>query len=337
MRKKILVTGGAGFVGYHLIKHLQNDPDVSITMIDNLWRSSMDTHLSDLLKNTHTLYKEADVSDPKTFDGLGTFDHVYHLAAVNGTDNFYKMPAEVLRINTLSLFHVLEWMKNHNAGGKLMFTSSNEAYASNLEAFNTLPLPTPENVPLSIADTYNPRWSYGGSKLIGELAVIHYAQSYNFRAVIVRPHNFYGPRSGYGHVIPQIIERIIAETDPFPIYGAHDTRSFGYISDAVSAMVDVMNHRNTDEKVPHTIHLGSMDEIVIKDLIEKLFEIAGWHPEELVIHASPQGSVRRRCPDTSKLRDMIGYDTKTTLEEGLRATFEWYKNNPRLTNSSGNK
>ena len=108
-------------------------------------------------------------------------------------------------------------------------------------------IPTPENVPLVISDTYNPRWSYAGTKLIGEQFVIHYAAKYGLRALIIRPHNFYGPRSGSEHVIPEFCARIEKRVDPFPIYGADNMRTFCFIDDAVRAMEMLMDSKKTDK------------------------------------------------------------------------------------------
>lgn len=326
---RALIAGGAGFVGYHLIKRLLRVDDVEITVLDNLSRTGCDAHLERLVGDPRVTLVEADLTDPAQYDRAhGPFDQVYHLAAINGTGSFYEIPHEVLRVNVMSLFHVLDWMKRTNPEATLMFTSSNEAYASNLEAFGALPLPTPEDVPLSIADPYNPRWSYGGSKLIGELIVINTARAFGLKAVIVRPHNFYGPRAGYGHVVPQFIERIVARTVPFVIYGGDETRSFAYIDDMVDQMARIMELPRVPGETL-TLHLGSEEEISIVDLSERLFEIAGWRPSAVELQPPPRGSVKRRCPDTTRVRGLLGSGRLTPLSEGLARTFAWYRDNPR--------
>src|SRR3989344_2102346 len=243
--KKILITGGAGFIGYHLSLRLLEayGEDAELVLVDNLQRGKMDEDMKRLLRDPRVKFVSLDLTDQAAYPKLGNgYAHVYHLAAVNGTKWFYEMPHETLRINTLTLVYMLEWFRKENKEGKFCFTSSNEAYAGGLNAFGILPIPTPEKVPLVIDDTYNPRWSYASTKLIGELFVINYAKMHNFRALIVRPHNFYGPRAGYkGHVIPDFCERIAARVDPYPIFGADDTRTFCYIDDAVRAIAMLMN------------------------------------------------------------------------------------------------
>lgn len=328
--KNILITGGAGFIGYHLTKLLADDSDAAITITDNLQRGRMDDDLKSLLATRPNVsFIQADLTERLAFETLGTdFDQVYHLAAVNGTKHFYDAPHAVLRTNTLTLVHILDWVVSLPKKPKLMFTSSNEAYAGGLNAFGTLPIPTPEAVPLVIDDPYNPRWSYAATKLIGELFVIHYAAKHGFPAVIVRPHNFYGPRAGYDHVIPEFITRIAARTEPFQIFGVDETRSFCYIDDAVLAMRMLMDAANVGSERPETVHIGSTEETSIRALAETLFDVAGWRPSRIESKPSPAGSVKRRLADVSKIESLVGWSSKITLREGLARTNAWYEQHP---------
>lgn len=326
--KKILITGGAGFIGYHLSSRLAKEGH-DLTIVDNFFRSRHDEDLAALLVMPNVKLIEADLTKLESWDLVGSgYDEVYHLVGINGTKFFYEIPHEVLRIGVSTTMNVLEWFrtKNNKPGAKILYTSSNEAYASALEAFGALPLPTPESVPLVIADTYNPRWSYGGQKLIGELFFIHYSKAYNFRMAIVRPHNFYGPRAGYEHVIPEIVGRVSAKVEPFPIFGADDTRSFCYIADAVEAIQRVMESTTTDGG---TYHIGTTEETGIKNLIEKIFELMSWRPAKVDIKNSPEGSVKRRLADVSKIKKDTGWEATTSLAEGLRKTIDWYLAHPK--------
>ena len=328
--KKILITGAVGAIGCHLSRHLLTDSKNQLVLVDNLQRGKIDNDFSELLKNERVTFIEADLTNQEFYKTLDTdFDQVYHLAAVNGTKLFYQMPQEVLRVNTLTLIYILEWIRGLVKKPKLCFTSSNEAYAGALASFNQLPIPTPENVPLVISDTYNARWSYASTKLIGELFVIHYAKAYDFSAVIVRPHNFYGPRSGYDHVIPEFIDRIFKKTDPFSVFGSDDTRTFCYLPDAVRGMQMLMDSEKTNNQPIETVHIGATDEIVMIDLLKKLFNIIGWEPKKLDVQSSPQGSVKRRLADITKIKNLVGWEPETSLEDGLKKTIEWYKNNPK--------
>ncbi len=327
---KILVTGGAGFIGLALARRiLESDPTAEIVLVDNFARGKDDNDLKQLTADPRVTVLTLDLTDPASYQKLGNgYDHVHHLAAVNGTDLFYKIPHEVMRVNMLTLIYMLEWFRKYNAGGKFLFTSSNEAYAGALEAFGTLPIPTPEDVPLVIADPYNPRWTYATTKLAGELFVIWYAEMYKFRAVIVRPHNFYGPRAGYNHVIPQFSLRIRGKTDPFSIFGADETRSFCYIDDAVEAMQMLMHSEKTDRWPIETVHIGSGEEIAMRDLADIMFSISEWRPEKIEMKDGAEGSVKQRRPHIGKIEKLIGWRPKTSLKDGLRKTMEWYGRNP---------
>ncbi len=324
---KVLITGAAGFIGYHLAKRLAGQ-GANVTLVDNFALGKADDAFRALCAHKNVDCTEADLTDPHAWETLGGgFDHVYHLAAINSTRLFYDMPQEILRAALLMNLNAVEWFRKHHAEGKILFTSSNEAYSGALEAFGNLPLPTPENVPLVIADPYNPRWSYAGTKLIGELLFIHYAKVYMFRMSIVRPHNFYGPRSGH-HVIPDVIERIRSRIDPFVVPGFDETRSFCYIEDAVEAVQMVMESTMTDFG---TYHIGTSVETKVGELVEALFHMAKWHPSKVEVAPGPAGSVKRRLPDVTKIKRDVGWEAKTPLEEGLRRTYEWHLSSGTLS------
>lgn len=333
--KQVLITGAAGFIGYHLARTLAAQSDTKVVLVDNLQRGGgFDAELQELMLLPNILFLGYDLTERLSWHMLEQvscglhdgFDEVYHLAAVNGTKHFYARPHDVLRTNTLTLIHALDWIATLKKKPRLLFTSSNEAYAGALSAFGQLPIPTPEDVPLVVDNPYNARWSYGGTKLIGEQFVIHYAAAHQIPSVIVRPHNFYGPRAGYDHVIPELIERIVAQHDPFRLVGHRETRSFCYIDDAIDAMIRAMTHATP---AAPTLHIGSEVETQIGDLAGHLFKIGGWSPAQLAYDASLKGSVSRRLADTTRIHELTGWIATTPLEVGLRKTFDWYRAHPR--------
>ncbi len=316
---KTLITGGAGFVGYHLAKRLA-DQGHEIVLADNFVRQENGY--------TNGTMIQADLTDPASYDKLGTgYDYIYHLAGINGFRQFMDIPHEVLRVGAAATLNILEWfrVKNNNPAAKILFTSSNEVLTGAYEAFSALPIPTPENVPLVIADPYNPRWSYAGSKIISELFFIHYAKAYNLRVVIARLHNLYGPCAGYDAMIPKFIERIKNRLDPFPLFGQDDSRASCYIADAVEAMQMVVESPATDGQ---TYHIGDSRETTIKILLETMFEIMRWRPKEFDIKPSPNNTATRDLLDVSKIKRDTGWETKTTLQDGLRKTIKWYLAHP---------
>lgn len=322
--KKVLVTGGAGFIGYHLANYLSGFP-YEVTIIDNLSRGKMDDEFKALVSKDNVIYINGDLTDKDCYGLLpGRYDYIYHLAAINGTRYFYEKPQEVLRVNILALMNLLLWIDGTKCG-KLVFTSSSEAYAGTIRSFSDCRgfIPTKEDIPLAIDDVFNARYSYGGSKLIGELLTINFCRAKEVPFSIVRYHNIYGPRMGFEHVIPEFCGRIYKKESPFDIFGGDETRAFCYVSDGVRATKMVME---TSECNGEIFHIGnSTEEIRIEDMAEKLFGIAGFE-SPIRKNLAPEGSVSRRCPDTSKLNRYIGYEPEVDLNKGLSLTYSWYMN-----------
>ena len=306
---KILVTGGTGFLGSYVANHLY-DNGHDVTICDNNFRGKIDDFVS------HLDFIKCDLTDKDEFKKLDTdYDCIYHFAAINGTGYFYEIPHLVLKVNTLININILDWCVENNIR-KILSTSSSEVYASTKD----VKIPTDENVQVSVDDIYNPRFSYAGSKIFGELLFLNYHTKYNLDVRIVRPHNIYGPRMGFKHVIPQVIERIYKKEEPFKIYGYDQSRSFCFIDDAVNAMELVMDTTECSGKV---LNIGSGIETNIKELIRSLFDISDYHPEIDLVDA-PQGSVDRRCPDISLLSDLTDYKPLVNLHQGLEKSYDWY-------------
>ena len=320
---EVLITGGAGFIGYHL-SNLLAGQGYNVTILSNLTRGKDDKEFKDLTKKPNVHFINADITKKENLENLDKqFDFIYHLAAINGTRNFYDIPDKVLKVGIIGMFNILDFFVKQKKG-KLLFSSSSETYAGSLKLLGkNFPIPTPEEIPLVIDDPSNVRWSYGASKMLSEVAIHSYSKVFDTnKFCIVRYHNIYGPRMGHDHVIPQVIERIINKENPFKIFGAHETRTFCYIDDAVFATQLVMESRETDGK---TINIGRGDEeIRISDLAEKLFNIADYHPD-IKHQPSPEGSVSRRCPDISKLMQ-LGFNPKVSLDIGLELTYNHYFN-----------
>ncbi|MFI1252508.1 NAD-dependent epimerase/dehydratase family protein [Streptomyces netropsis] len=316
MRKKILITGGAGFIGLHLADKLAATCDV--TLLDDFSRGRSDEQLSQLLGRVTLV--EHDLTTPVP-DGLlaDDFTEVYHLAAVVGVVHSNEEPQRVLRTNLLATVHLLDWFTTLT-GATLCFASSSEAYAGSVEA-GVAEVPTTEDVTLVVSDPTVARSSYGFSKIAGELLCRNYARTFGFALRMVRFHNIYGPRMGYEHVVPQFIERLLGGADPFPIYGADQSRAFCYVDDAVDA-ITALTALPTKETL--LVNIGNdQEEVLIEDLARKVFETVGRRPA-VDIHPAPPLSPLRRLPDLTRLRALTAYDPKVDLSEGLRRTYEWY-------------
>ena len=319
---KVLITGGAGFIGFHLARHLSSQ-GFDIHIADNFQRGKRDGDFNSLLKQKNVKLIQLDVTKENQFSKLDNdYGQVYHFAAINGTGNFYKIPDQVLKVGAVGTINVLEWFSRKNKNGKILFSSSSETYGGLLNILGSrFEIPTPENVPLVVEDPKNVRWSYGASKILGEVAFFSYAKARNFKKFsIIRFHNIYGPRMGCEHVIPQFIGRILKKENPFRVFGSGQTRSFCYVDDAVKATQLVMESDSTNSK---TIHIGnSSEEVQIIDVAKKLFKIAQAAPK-VQIEPAPEGSAKRRCPDITKLSS-LGFNPKINLAKGLELTYNWY-------------
>ena len=320
--RRIIVTGGGGFIGYHLAEYLSRQANTQVTIIDNHSRGAADEMFAELAARENVIALNEDMTQKNFYAKLsGRYDEIYHLAAINGTKNFYERPYEVLRVNLLSLINMLEWCTAENCGA-FLFSSSSEAYAGTINRFYADDfIPSREDIPLTIDDVTNPRWSYGGSKIAGELLTLNYCRSRSVSFRIIRYHNVYGVRMGFDHVLPEFFRRVHERVNPFPIFGGQETRAFCAVEDAVAATEAVMLSGKCDGEI---IHIGnSTQEIKILDLLALVFDVADFHPA-VEVRPAPAGSVARRCPDTSKLFKLTGFEAKITLAEALPKMYHWY-------------
>lgn len=323
---KYLVTGGTGFIGSALVKRLLND-GYDVRVLDNNLRGQA-ARLSGIMDRIE--YIEADIRDAEEVNKacLGV-DGVIHLAYLNGTEFFYSKPELVLDIAIKGMTNVIEGCMTTGVK-ELIFASSSEVY-------QTPPrVPTNEEVPLSIPDVSNPRYSYGGGKILGELMAINYGRNHFDRVVIFRPHNVYGPDMGYEHVIPQFVLRMkdlakeSKEKIDFPIQGSgKETRAFVYIDDFIDGLMLVI------KKGEHLgiYHIGTMEEVSIEQVA---LETGKYFSRKIRIVPGPlqEGGTKRRCPDIAKMKS-LGYDPKIKISEGLKVTVQWYDKNPKEANNKG--
>ena len=318
MPKRVLITGGAGFIGYHLAERLSADPKTAVTLLDNLSRGRRDDQLDELLSRPNVDLVLGDVTDLRVWDALPPeYDDVYHLAAVIGVKHVVERPEEVVRVNALSTLWLLDWLER-SPNAKLLFSSTSEAYAWT-QRFHELPVPTPEDVPLALTDLRDPRSSYAGSKIFGELAVTQACAASGRLFSIVRYHNVYGPRMGSDHVIPELYERAARGDDPLTVFSPDHRRAFCYVADAVEATIAAMAAADG-----RTFNVGNdREEITIRRLAELIVQRFD-PPPAIVAAEAANDPVVRRCPDLSVTRTALGYEPKVDLAHGLDLTLSWY-------------
>lgn len=309
LEPNVLVTGGTGFIGSYLVKALV-DAGQRVRVLDNDFRGTA-SRLEAYRGRLDLVV--GDVRDPATVSAATRgIETVYHLAAINGTRHFYEIPDQVLEVGVLGTINALLAAREHKVKTFI--------YASSSEAYQTPPMvPTPETVPLTIPDSLNPRYSYGGSKLIGEILSFNYGRGH-FKTIVFRPHNIYGADMGYEHVVPAFAVRLRRLIEAhgkdgaieFPIQGTGlETRAFCYIDDFVEGLM-LLAARGEDQSV---YHIGTQEEVTVRQLAELMARLSGVRVT-LKEMPAPAGATPRRCPDISKLR-ALGYSPKVSLEQGL--------------------
>lgn len=315
---KILVSGAAGFLGYRLAYVLAQNLENTIICVDNGIRGAFDEAYMVLTQQPNVEHYDIDLNDFNMLEALpDDVDVIYHLAALNGTQNFYERPFEVVRCCTLPTLNLLQKYTPLKRLRRFVYAGTSESYASTVTRFGWQ-VPTAEDVPLGIDDIFNPRWSYAAGKMHGEVATITACNQFSIDFSIIRYHNAYGPRMGDKHVIPDFYNR--ARNGVFALYGYEDTRSFIYVDDAVRATIAVAEAVGTRGEV---VNIGASREITMLEL-GKIMMNVGCFTGEIELHPSPKGSVKRRCPEVAKLHRLTGFKEEWTLEDGLKATADFY-------------
>jgi nucleoside-diphosphate-sugar epimerase len=321
--RRILVTGGSGFIGSSLVKALLRAGHRLRVLDDNSRGNAR--RLKDVATDIDFVSGDVRNAEAVAAAASGT-DEVHHLAFINGTEFFYTAPELVLDVGVRGMINVIDACRRHGIGTLLLASSS--------EVYQTPPkVPTDESAPLTVPDPLNPRYSYGAGKLISEIMAVNYGRKFFDRVLIFRPHNVYGPDMGFEHVIPQFAVRLhmlaaehpAAGRLPFAIQGTGaETRSFCFIDDLVAG---VMAMREKGEHLG-IYHVGTTEEVTIADLARRVARAAG-REIELVAGEPAAGGTPRRCPDISKLA-RLGYKPRVPLDEGLKPTLDWYWRNADL-------
>jgi len=317
MAKTYVVTGGTGFIGSALVRRLVEEGH-RVRVLDDNSRGAA-RKLDDMAGAIEMV--TGDVRDPHAVkQAIRGADSVCHLAYINGTEFFYSQPERVLEVAVKGMINVLDACLEHNVR-ELVLASSSEVYQA------PPVVPTPEDVPLSVPDPLNPRYSYGGGKIISELLLLNYGRKFFDRAIIFRPHNVYGPDMGREHVIPQFAMRMAAlAAKPgvmdFPIQGTgRETRAFVYITDLMDGVMRVL------DRGEHLgiYHIGTDVETTVADLAHAVARCFGREIRVVPGELRPGGPLRR-CPDITRMH-ALGYQPRVPLAEGLAKTVDWYRRN----------
>lgn len=320
--KRYLVTGGSGFIGATLVRRLLERGD-TVRILDNHSRGAM-RRIADVLDDVEAV--ECDIRDASKVTAAGKgIDAIVHLAYVNGTEFFYKHPELVLDVAVRGMINVLDACRA-NEIGELVLASSSEVYQMPPQ------VPTPEAAPLIVPDVMNPRYSYGGGKIVCELMAMNYGQKGFQRVMVFRPHNVYGPDMGWEHVVPQFIVRAADAVKahpqgpvPFPIQGdGSHRRAFVHIDDFTDGLLCVLD----DGKHLNVYHIGNPEEVTIRELAVRVLACFG-REVAIIPGEAPAGTPERRVPDIGKLRK-LGYEPRIPLSAGLPPVVDWYISHAHL-------
>ena len=315
--KRVLVTGGAGFIGSFLVDELLRR-DAEVRVVDDLSRGRRE-NLKDCYDKIEFLkgdLAEKDIAKK----ALRDIDICFHLAAVvGGVEYMNSHPAEILKTIPTN-YNVIEMCRRMD-NERLLYTSTACTYPVNLQE-NVDQLPLKEDDVLKYGA--RPDSDYGWAKLLGEIQCQAYYKVYGMNISIVRPFNPYGPRESFdpkdSHVIPALIRRAVSREDPFLVWGSgQQIRAFIYIEDVIEGMIlAVEKALNADP-----INLGSSEYATVRELAELILKLTNYDVSIVWDKTKPEG-VKVRKSDMSKASHLLGWKPKISLKEGLKRTIDWY-------------
>jgi nucleoside-diphosphate-sugar epimerase len=310
MSRRFLITGGAGFLGTHIAERLaaQND----IVLFDNFRRDSLQA-VPELREHRNVTLIEGDVLDPAAVDrAVEGVDTVFHLAAIAGVDSYYRESLDTLRVNILGTINVLEAAARHKVAHFVDFSTS--------EVFGPDALWVAEDSPHGLGPVSDRRWVYGTSKLASEHLTLRYGERFDFACTVVRPFNVYGPRQTGEGAISNFC-RAVAHGKPITVYGSGSAiRAWCYVSDLTDAVERMVGNPRA---AGHVFNIGNPREVTTTLGLARA--VARLVPgTEIVFREVDRAEVRSRVPVIRRAEELLDYNPKVTLEEGLRRTVDHF-------------
>lgn len=305
---RVVLTGGAGFLGSHLADHLLAQGH-DVIIVDNYVTGSPN-NISHLIDDSRVTVMEHDCSEP--FDVEGTVDFVAHFASPASPDDFKRIPFEVLKVGSRGTENCLDLAVEKRA--KFIFASTSEVYGDPAIS------PQPETYWGNV-NSLGPRAVYDEAKRYGEAATMAYHRHRGVDTKIIRFFNTYGPRMRLddGRVVPNFIAQAL-RGEPLTVYGDGSfTRSFGYYKDAIDCVYRLMM-----SDVHEPVNIGSQEERTILEFADAVIKATG--SSSTIVHLPfSEDDPKQRRPDTTRAKERLGWEPTTSLDEGLAHTIEYFR------------
>jgi len=320
---KILITGGAGFIGSHLTDRLVGDGH-EVVVVDDLSTGSIKNIRQHKKNKRFHLAVDTILNESLMTEIVSTCDHIYHMAAAVGVKLIMNRPVETLETNVKGTETVLTIANKYKK--KVLIASTSEVYGKIMNGNGSPPLK--EDADRLMGATTKRRWAYACSKAFDEFLALAYFEEKRLPVIIARLFNTVGPRQTgqYGMVLPNFVQKALIGK-PIIIYGdGSQSRSFTHIADVVEALVKLMD---APQAIGQVINVGNREEITIQALAEMVKEMTSSTSEiEHISYDRAYGpgfeDMQRRSPDISKLKDMIGYEPQNDLRSIVQSVIDYY-------------
>jgi NAD dependent epimerase/dehydratase len=311
--RRVLVTGAEGFIGSHLVELLL-EAGADVRAFVHYTPSGRVGWLGDHVEEIELV--SGDVRDgERVMSAVAGVDTVFHLAALIGIPYSYDAPESYVQTNVVGTYNVCNAARRHEVR-RMVQTSTSEVYG------------TARQVPISESHPLQPQSPYSATKIGADMLAMSFYHSFETPVAVMRPFNTYGPRQSTRAVIPTILAQLLAGSEEIRLGATSPTRDFNFVTDTARGFMAIAE---CDRALGDVVNVGSGREVSIGDLVGLLIEVTGADARVVTDEARlrPQGSeVQRLLCDNTRAKEWAGWEPQVTLEEGLRLTAEWMRENP---------
>jgi UDP-glucose 4-epimerase len=322
--KKVVITGGAGFIGSHLAERLLSSGDVEIVIFDS-FRHGHNTNLDAISENPAIRLVNGDIRNQKQVENLldEDVDIVFHLSSIVGIEHYCKDPLEVIDVNVLGTRYVAEMALKRNF--RVLYASTSEVFGRNPK------IPWSEDDDRVLGSSTVDRWSYSSSKSLCEHMLFALSQHQGLQCSIVRFFNVYGPRQNPIFVVSRGVQRVLNGKSPIIYDSGEQNRCFTFIDDAIEGMILASE---SEDAIGEAFNIGSNTPTTIREVSEIILELgdpSGKITLESLdtreLYGSKYEDIGLRVPNNSKAANVLGWKPTTSVRDGIASTIEWAKTN----------